>query len=83
MTNAEKIDRALAGIRAERGGRAESEGVSHQQHPQRETRPPSEKQHADWFQRVRPASNERSDWSGSGWSGGSMAGRNWSGGRER
>ena len=56
MTNAEKIiekiDRALAGIRAERGGRAESEGVSRAAHVERETRPQAEKErHPDYYNR--------------------------------
>jgi hypothetical protein len=84
MTDAEKIDRALAGIRAQSGGRAESEYVSKRDLPQRETRPQGEKERSpDWYNRVQPASNERSNWSGSGWSGGSMGGHNWSGGRDR
>ena len=61
MTDSEKIDRALAAIRA-----------------QNETRRGS-----DWYQRVQPPSNERSDWGGRGWSGGSMRGDAWAGGRER
>ncbi len=44
MTSGEKMDRALAGIRGERGGRAESEPVSRRAHPERETRPQSEKE---------------------------------------
>jgi len=52
MTNAEKIDRALAGLRAQGGGRAESEGVSRQAHPERETRSQSEKERfPDYFTR--------------------------------
>lgn len=84
MTNVEKIEKALAGIRSQSGGRAETEIVSRHAHPERETRPQPEKERfPDWYQRVQPANNQRSDWSGSGWSGGSMAGRNWSGGRDR
>ena len=65
MTDGEKMDRALAGIRAQSGGGAESEAVSHQNHVERETRSQGEKSKlADWYQRVQPASNERSDWSG-------------------
>jgi len=52
MTNAEKIDRALAGIRAQSGGRAETECVSRQAHPERETRPQSEKErNPDYYTR--------------------------------
>jgi hypothetical protein len=52
MATGDKMDRALAGIRAERGGRAETEGVSRQQQPQRETRPQSEKEaHPDYYNR--------------------------------
>ncbi|HVP46109.1 MAG TPA: hypothetical protein VMT32_05980 [Bryobacteraceae bacterium] len=84
MASGDKMDRALAAIRSQSGGRAESEYVSKQEHPERETRPAPEKERfRDWYSRVQPASNERSDWSGSGWSGGSMGGHNWSGGRER
>lgn len=52
MTNAEKIDRALAGIRAQSGGRAETECVSRHAHPERETRPQSEKErNPDYYTR--------------------------------
>ena len=61
MTDGEKIDRALAGIRGQSGGRSESEKVSQQVQPERETRRQGEKEkHADWYQRVQPPSNGRS-----------------------
>jgi len=42
----------LAGVRAENGGRAESEGVSRQAHPQRETRSQPEKERfPDYYQK--------------------------------
>jgi hypothetical protein len=54
MTDKERIDRALSGIRGESGGRADTEGVSRQAHPQRETRPQSEKErHPDYYNRQR------------------------------
>jgi hypothetical protein len=54
MTPDEKIEKAIAGIRAQNGGRAESEGVSRQQHVQRETRPQSEKEKfPDYYNRER------------------------------
>jgi hypothetical protein len=54
MTDAERIRRALAGIRGESGGRAESEGVSRRTHPERETRPQTEKErHPDYYTRQR------------------------------
>jgi hypothetical protein len=53
---------------------AESEGVSQQQHPQRETRTQAEKERApDYHQRAK----EREG--GSEWSGGSMGGGTWAG----
>ncbi len=79
MTNTEKIARALEGIRGDRGGRSDSEGSSHQMHSQRETRQQADKEKApDWYQRTQSATTDRGDWSG-----GSMGGRGWSGGRER
>lgn len=46
------MDRALAGIRAERGGRSETECVSRQAHPERETRPQAEKERfPDYYNR--------------------------------
>jgi hypothetical protein len=84
MTDSEKIDRALMAVRAQYAGRAESEYVSRQAHPERETRSPGEKERApEWFNRVQPPSNDRSDWGGSGWRGGSMGGHGWGGGRDR
>lgn len=48
------MDRALAGIRADRGGRSETECVSRQAHPERETRPQAEKEaHKDYYNRER------------------------------
>lgn len=50
----DKIDfsKYLSGTRAETGGRAESECVSRQTHPERETRPQSEKERfPDYYQR--------------------------------
>ncbi len=53
---------------------AESEDVSRAKHPQRETRPQSEKERApDYYQR----SQERDG--GSSWSGGSGGGGTWAG----
>jgi hypothetical protein len=55
-------------------GGVESEGVSHQKHPERHTLPQAEKERApDYFQR----SQERE--SRSEWSGGSMGGGTWAG----
>jgi hypothetical protein len=52
MANGDKMDRALAGIRAERGGRSETECVSRQAHPERETRPQAEKERfPDYYNR--------------------------------
>jgi hypothetical protein len=50
----EQIDfsKYFAGMRAQTGGRADSEEVSRQMHPERETRPQLEKEHhPDWFER--------------------------------
>ena len=56
---------------------ADSEGVSQQKHPQRETRPQSEKERApDYFQRTKEREGSSS------WSGGNMGGGTW-GGRSR
>jgi hypothetical protein len=61
----ERIDfsKYLAGMRAERGGRAESEGVSWHAHPQRETRSQSEKeQFPDYFQRQQKQKEQESEY---------------------
>lgn len=60
MTDAEKIDRALAGIRAQSGGRAETETVSRQAHPERETRPQAEKErNPDYYTRQQQEGRSR------------------------
>ena len=52
MTDTERINRALAAIRGQSGGRAESEGVSRQANPERETRPQAEKEkYPDYYNR--------------------------------
>jgi hypothetical protein len=52
MTDKERIERAMAGIRGASGGRAETEGVSRQAQPERETRPQAEKErHPDYYTR--------------------------------
>jgi hypothetical protein len=54
MASGDKMARALAGIRAQSGGRAETECVSRQAHPERETRPQSEKERfPDYYTRQR------------------------------
>jgi hypothetical protein len=84
----EALDRVLsklASVRAQCGGRSETECVSRQHQVERETRPTVERERfRDWYQRVQDCSHERvSDWSGSSWSGQGMSGRGWGGGRER
>jgi hypothetical protein len=60
MTDNEKIERALAGIRGQSGGRAESECVSRQAHPERETRPQAEKErHPDYYTRQQDKGRSR------------------------
>lgn len=88
MSDESKNERAQAGLRAEAGGRAETEGVSQREHPGREARPQGEKERfRDFFSRLQNRGSdldtgERSDWSGTSWSG-NFGGRKWSGGRER
>lgn len=72
----ERIDySSFTGSRSEIGGRAESEGVSHQLQPQRETRSRRDiEAHPDYTQR-KAEREGRSNWSG-GWAGGgTWAGR--------
>jgi hypothetical protein len=81
MTAVERIDAAMAGIRARSGGRSETEDVSRQNHPERETRPRHEKEsHPDFYERTRAADGQDR---ASGWSGGWAAGQNQSAGRQR
>jgi hypothetical protein len=57
----------------------ESEGVSRQQHVERETRPQNQKEaEPDWYKRVQSVRAQQSDFGG-----GPFAGRTWGGGRER
>lgn len=67
----ERIDYSrFTGSRSESGGRVETEGVSRQLHPERETRPRGEiERYPDYHQRA----NERAG--NSNWSGGSWGGR--------
>jgi hypothetical protein len=54
MANEDSFDirKYLSGIRAASGGRAESEGVSHQMQPERGTRPQAERERVpDYFER--------------------------------
>lgn len=81
MTPIERIDAAFAGLRARSGGRSETEDVSRQNHPERETRPRHERENnPDYFQRSRCMTDDRAT---NSWSGGSFRGDNWSGGRSR
>ena len=60
MTDKERIERALAAIRGESGGRAETEGVSRRAHPERETRPQLEKErHPDYYTRQQDGGRSR------------------------
>jgi len=60
MTDKERIERALAGIRGQSGGRAETESVSRRSHPERETRPQPEKErHPDYYARQQDAGRSR------------------------
>jgi hypothetical protein len=54
---------------------AESEGVSHQQQPERETRPQPEKERAPDYTQRRAEREGRSEWSGGSFGGGTWAGR--------
>jgi hypothetical protein len=71
MASGEKMDRALAALRAE------TEGVSRQVHADRETRPQPQKERQADYQSRRVEHEGRSSWSG-----GSMGGGTW-GGRSR
>ena len=62
MADAEKVDisKYLAGSRVEAGGRAETEGVSRHNHPERETRPALEKLlYPDYYEKQLKRENER------------------------
>lgn len=57
-------------------GGMESEGVSQQKHPERQTRPQAEKEKApDYFQRSQERERGDSSWAGSSMGGGTWAGR--------
>jgi len=71
MAQAEKVDvtKYLAGARVSSGGRAESECVSRNDRPERETRSQLEKElHPDYYQRTQEREG-RSEWSGGSWGG--------------
>ena len=77
MASGDKMDQALAGLRAQTGGRAETEEVSKIMSPRRELRPRQEiERHPDSHQRQVEREGR------SNWSGGSMGGGTW-GGRSR
>lgn len=66
---AKDFEQYLAGLRAQSGGRAATEGESKRALPQRETRPQSEKERfPDYFNRAVEREG-RSEWSGSKWGG--------------
>jgi hypothetical protein len=56
-------------------GVLEPEGVSHQKHPERETRPQPEKERAPDYTRRAMEREGRSEWSGGSMGGGTWAGR--------
>jgi hypothetical protein len=56
-------------------GGHEPEGVSHQKHPERETRPQAEKERASDYTRRTQEREGRSEWSGGNMGGGTWGGR--------
>ena len=75
------FSRYLGSARAQSEGRAANERESKRAHPERETRPQSEKERfADSFQRRREYEG-RSNWSGGGMGGGTWGGRSRGGGQ--
>ena len=56
-------------------GGVEPEGVSHQKHPERETRPQAEKERAPDYTRRTQEREGRSEWSGGNMGGGTWGGR--------